>query len=118
MEPAVFKAISDVFGQNLATDVQKQIDSHEHFDSVEQLFQIVKFEYMKHFLKMRAYELYGLDRLSIAKAKTPEAQAIKQILNDISNKEERILASNGSTITAISHEAIPDLNGIINTEFW
>ena len=73
---------------------------------------------MKHFVKLRAYETFGLDGIGISKGKTPEARAIRGILTDISSKESRILQANGAKITSISHEAIPDINGIVNTEFW
>lgn len=87
------------------------------FNSVEQLFQLIKFEAMKDYVKDLAQQQYGLDRLAISKGKSREAAAIKEILRDLSQKQERIMKVNGAAITKISHEYIPDINGIVDS-FW
>ena len=72
---------------------------------------------MKDHVKEVAKQQYGLDRIAISKAKSREAQAVKEILRDISDKQERIMKVNGAAITKISHEYIPDIDGIVDS-FW
>jgi len=72
---------------------------------------------MKDYVKELAQQQYGLDRIAISKGKSREAAAIKEILRDLSQKQERIMNVNGAAITKISHEYIPDINGIVDS-FW
>lgn len=87
------------------------------FNSVEQMFQLVKFEAIAQHVKEKAKELYNLSRLDIAKAKTREAAAVKGILVAIRDAQKNIISSTGSTITSIAHKQLPDINNIVESFF-
>lgn len=87
------------------------------FNSVEQMFQLVKFEAIAQHVKEKAKELYNISRLDIAKAKTREAAAVKGILVAIRDAQKNIISSTGSTITSIAHKQLPDINNIVESFF-
>ena len=92
-------------------------EGFDKFNSVEQLFQLIKFEAMKQFIRESAKDLYGLSGVDIAKGSTETAAAIKSVLDGIKDKQDRIFKSTGSKITSISHEMIPDIDGIRDAFF-
>lgn len=109
-------AISSVVSDNIINRIINKMGKNK-FNCVEQLFQLIKFEMMRDHIREKAKEMYGLDRLQLKSSKDREALAINGILRDIAKKEERIMESSGSSITSISHQAIPDINNIVNS-FW
>lgn len=92
-------------------------EGFDKFNSVEQLFQLIKFEALKQYIREQAYGMYNLSGVDIAKGATDEAAAIKSLLNGIKDKQRRIFDSTGSKITSISHERLPDIGSMVQSFF-
>lgn len=102
--------IKSIIGIAQQEDVSK-------FNSVEQIFQLIKFEAMKQFVRTRAEELYGLNRLQINTNNDTNAESIRGVIKAITDKQKKILHSTGSTITSVGHEMVPNVDNII-TDFF